>query len=171
MGTPKQFTFEQSFNATLDEVWELWTTADGLEAWWGPEGFSTKVLKMDLKPGGTIHYAMSAVAPEMVKFMKQAGMPTTTETKGRFSEVTPKTRLVLVQLMDFLPGVKPYDIASVLELSAKGKTVKMKVTVDAAHSEEFTQRAKMGWESQLGRLAKLLEARAAKKNGSERRAD
>ncbi|MBS2027179.1 MAG: SRPBCC domain-containing protein [Deltaproteobacteria bacterium] len=167
----KKIVFEQSYTATLDEVWELWTTADGIEAWWGPEGFSTKIKKLEVKSGGAIHYAMTAVAPEMVQFMKQAGMPTTTETKGHFSEVTPKTRLVLVQVMDFVPGVAPYDIASVLELSTKGKTVKMKVTVDAAHNEEWTTRSKMGWESQLGRLSKLLKARAAKRKGSERRAD
>ena len=26
------------FKATLEEVWELWTTKDGIESWWGPEG-------------------------------------------------------------------------------------------------------------------------------------
>ncbi len=56
----RQITLERTFEATVDEIWELWTTKEGLESWWGPEGFSVKVHKLDLRPGGERLYAMSA---------------------------------------------------------------------------------------------------------------
>ena len=31
-------TMERTFDATLHEVWELWTTKAGIESWWGPDG-------------------------------------------------------------------------------------------------------------------------------------
>jgi hypothetical protein len=38
----------------------------------------------------------------------------------------------------------------------------MVLTLDAMHDETWTQRAVMGWESELGKLARLLETRRAK---------
>jgi uncharacterized protein YndB with AHSA1/START domain len=34
---------ERTYRAPLEELWALWTTSDGFESWWGPEGFRTKV--------------------------------------------------------------------------------------------------------------------------------
>src|SRR5207344_676779 len=35
----RMITIERTFNAAIEDVWALWTTADGIESWWGPEGF------------------------------------------------------------------------------------------------------------------------------------
>ena len=67
----KQITMERTFDATLDEVWELWTTKDGIESWWGPEGFETTVSKLELRVGGALHYAFTAVGEKQIKFMQQ----------------------------------------------------------------------------------------------------
>ena len=40
-------------------------------------------------------------------------------------------------------------------MSAEG--VGLVLTFDAMHDEEWTQRATVGWESELGKLAKVLE--------------
>ncbi len=38
--------------------------------------------------------------------------------------------------------------------------VRMVLTFDAMHADEWTQRAVMGWESELDKLATVLEDRA-----------
>ena len=48
---------------------------EGIEAWWAPDGFSVEVSKLDLAPGGELHYSMTATAPPQVEFMQNAGMP------------------------------------------------------------------------------------------------
>jgi uncharacterized protein YndB with AHSA1/START domain len=153
----RRITIERTFQATLEEVWDLWTTKEGLESWWGPEGFSVKVRKLDLRPGGELHYAMTANAPEQVEFMKKAGMPLTSELRGTYTEVIPRRRLAFAQLADFIPGVVPYDVATTVEFHPSAQGVRVVLTIDAMHDEHWTQMAVMGWESELGKLAKLLE--------------
>jgi uncharacterized protein YndB with AHSA1/START domain len=154
---PSTITFERTYPATLDEVWELWTTKDGFESWWGPEGFSVKVHELDARPGGLLRYDMIATAPETVAFMKQAGMPLATPSSFTYTELTPKTRLGYRHAVDFIPGVAPYSVSSVVELQAKGDTVRMTVTIDTMHSQEWTQRTSAGWESQLRKLDKRFQ--------------
>ncbi|NRD48479.1 SRPBCC family protein [Corallococcus exiguus] len=150
-------TFDRSYTATLDEVWELWTTKDGFESWWGPEGFSVKVHELNAHPEGLLRYDMIATAPEQVAFMKQAGMPLSSPSSLTYTELTPKTRLAYRHAVDFIPGVTPYTVSTVVEFEAKGDTVRMVVTSDAMHSKEWTERASMGMESQLNKLNKRFQ--------------
>ena len=30
---------ERTYRAEVNELWDLWTTKDGFESWWGPQGF------------------------------------------------------------------------------------------------------------------------------------
>ena len=45
----RKISIERSLSAPIEEVWELWTTAEGIESWWGPEGFSVAV-KLSNRP-------------------------------------------------------------------------------------------------------------------------
>ena len=66
-----------------------------------------------------------------------------------------------MHLADFIPGVEPYDVATVVELHATSEGVRMVLRFDAMHSDEWTERAVMGWESELGKLATKLDDRLA----------
>jgi uncharacterized protein YndB with AHSA1/START domain len=154
----RQITMERTYQAAIEDVWDLWTTREGIESWWGPDGFSVKVRSLDLRPGGELRYAMTATAPPQVAFMKQAGMPLTTEARITFSEVTPPRRLAYQHLADFVPGVAPYTVATSIDLRATPEGVRMVLTFEAMHDGTWTQRAVMGWESELGKLAKVIEA-------------
>ena len=158
--TRRKITLERTFAAPLEDVWELWTSKEGIESWWGPDGFTVEVLALDLRPGGAFRYAMKATAPAQVEFMRNAGMPLTNEVRARFTEVVPRRRLAFTQLADFVPGVEPYEMTTAVELSPFAQGVRMLVTLDAMHDEIWTQRAVAGMESQLGRLAKLIEGRS-----------
>ncbi len=128
-----KLTLERTFKASIDEVWELWTTREGIESWWGPEGFSVTVSALDLRPGGDLLYTMSAVEPEQMEYMVKAGM--------------------------FIPDVEPYEVDTVIELSEVEDGVRMVLTFDRMHDERWTELARMGRESELARLAAILEAR------------
>jgi len=152
----RRITIERTCEASLKDVWELWTTREGIESWWGPDGFTTKVLELDLRAGGKLRYEMTATGPEQVKFMKNAGMPVTTECRINYTEVIDQKRLAYTHLADFIPGVEPYDVATLVEFHLIGKDVRMVLTLDAMHDEVWTQRAVMGHESQLGKLEKVI---------------
>ena len=155
-----QFSLERSYAASLDEVWALWTTKNGIESWWGPEGFDVTVRGIDLRPGGELLYVMTAVRAQEIAFMKQAGMPLATEAKVTYTVVQPQTRLGYSTLTDFVPGVEPYDVATLVELQAVSDGVRMVLTFDAMHDAQWTEQARAGHESQLRKLDALLAARS-----------
>ncbi len=156
MTTKKQVTMERTFDAALSDVWDLWTTKEGIESWWGPEGFRVEVRSIDLRPGGKLAYAMIAVAPEMVAFMKSAGMPVATENHLTYREVVAQKLLVYDHSTDFIKDVEPYNVTHRVELFPSGDSVRMVLTFDAMHAEEWTQRAAAGWEQELGKLGRVL---------------
>ena len=140
-------------------MWELWTTREGIQLWWGPEGFSVLVNALDLRPGGELSYTMSATRAEEIEYMTQAGMPITTEHRLTFTEVDPPRRLAYRDLADFIPDVEPYQVNTVVELREAEDGVRMTLTFDAMHDDRWTQLAKLGRESELERLARVLAAR------------
>src|SRR5262249_53873135 len=68
----KQITMKRTLTGSLDDIWALWTTKDGIESWWGPEGFETRVAKLELRAGGALEYSFTAVGAAQVEFMRQA---------------------------------------------------------------------------------------------------
>lgn len=151
-----QFSMERTYVATVEEVWALLTTKSGIESWWGPEGFAVKVTSLDLRSGGDLVYQMTAVAPEQVAFMERAGLPLTTVCKVTYTEVSPARRLAYKTLADFVPGVAPYDVATVVDLKETADGVKLVITFDSMHDDVWTERARRGNESQLRKLDALL---------------
>jgi uncharacterized protein YndB with AHSA1/START domain len=148
-----QTVLERIYRASLRDVWELWTTKPGFESWWGPGGFAVTVKEIDVRPGGRLLYDMTAVDRPQVEYMRKAGMPLTTEARLRFTEVVPERRLAFQSVVDFIPGVQPYNVAHLVELYRVGKDhVRMVLSMDAMHSEEWTERARAGWEGQLTKL-------------------
>jgi hypothetical protein len=63
--------------------------------------------------------------------MKKAGMPLTQECRITFTDVMPWRRLAYIHLADFIPGVEPYDVATVVELHEAPDGVRMVLTFDA----------------------------------------
>src|SRR5207245_9602091 len=159
--TPKtpstNIRIERTYPTSAEKVWDLWTTSKGIESWWAPDGFKVEVRKLDLWPGGELIYAMTATGPEQVEFMKQAGMPLTTESRKTFTELVPSKRIAYLSLADFIPGVKPYEFLTVVDLQSSADGVRAVMTVDAMHDDEWTQRLVMGRENELDNLAKGIE--------------
>jgi uncharacterized protein YndB with AHSA1/START domain len=154
-----QFSVQRIYDASIEEAWALWTTKSGIESWWGPEGFEVAVTSLDLRAGGELVYRMTATAPDQVAFMKQAGMPLTTECKVTYVEVSLPGRLAYKTLTDFVPGIEPYEVATVVELKPAAGGVQMTTTFDAMHDDVWTERARAGHESQLRKLDALFAAK------------
>ena len=152
----QRIVIERIYDATLEDIWELWTTPEGIAAWWGPDGFTVTVRTLELRAGGALHYVMTATAQPQIDFMKRAGMPLSTEAHIAFREVVPMTRLAYDHAVDFVPGRAPYSVSNLVELSPHARGVRMVLTLDPMHDTTWTGRSVAGWESQLDRLAHTL---------------
>jgi uncharacterized protein YndB with AHSA1/START domain len=153
----KQIKLERSFDASLDLVWELWTTKDGIESWWGPPGFEVVVSKLELRAGGALEYVMTCTGAEQIAYMKQMGQPLSTALKARYTLVQPKTLAAWMNIVDFVPDTEVYEAGTRLELIEEGKErVRVQLLLDPMHNEFMTQMATQGWESELGKLAEAI---------------
>ncbi len=147
---------ERSYRARVDELWDLWTTKDGFESWWGPEGFRVEVHTLEARVGGLLHYDMIADAPEQIEAMKNMGQPVSHPTRGTFTDLRLHQRLAITHVIDFVAGVKPYDSTMRVEFFPSGDRVRMVVTLDPMHDPHWTKMSTMGLTSQLTKLDKRL---------------
>ena len=157
--TSPTFVIERTYRASVEELWEMWTTKEGFESWWPPEGCRAEVHAIEACLNGKLQYDMIAEAPEMVAVMKELGLPASHVERARFSEFRPLERLVLAIVMDFLPGVAPYEGTLTVDFFPSGEWVRMVVTLSPMHDEEFTKMASEGLASQFRNLDKLFQSR------------
>ena len=153
----RTIALERFYDAPVETVWELWTTKAGIESWWGPAGFTTKVTAIDVRVGGRIVYVMSASEPETRDFLERQGMPLATEQILTIHEVAPRRRLVTSNVVDFIPGVPAYEVGMVVEIDATPTGTRLVVTLDAMHDQHWTEMSLQGWESQLENLARVAK--------------
>jgi uncharacterized protein YndB with AHSA1/START domain len=143
---------ERTYEARIEDVWDLWTTKEGFESWWGPVGFRVEVQTIEPRAGGALHYDMIADTPEMIAAMKEMGQLASHATHSSFTEVKRHERLVLTNIIDFIVGVETYESVVAVDFSTQGSTVRMVVALDEMHSAEFTKMQEEGFTSQLTKL-------------------
>ena len=150
---------ERTYEADLDELWALWTTREGFESWWGPEGFRVEVHALELRVGGSLSYDMIADGAEQIAYMLREGMPLSHATHGTFVEVQAPTRLKIRHVIDFIPDLPKYENHMLVELFPEGQSVRMRVTIEPHYSDAWTERSVAGFTSQLTKIPAALAAR------------
>ena len=48
----RELLLSRKLDAPVDLVWEAWTRPEHIANWWGPNGFTNTITKMDMRPGG-----------------------------------------------------------------------------------------------------------------------
>jgi hypothetical protein len=88
----------------------------------------------------------------MIAAMKAQGQPPSHGVTSTFTELKPMERLILRNVIDFIPGVAPYEADIRVDFSASGGTVTMVTTLSGMHNEEFSKMQEEGYSSQLTKL-------------------
>lgn len=144
--------FTRTFAAPRELVWMAWTNPQHLAKWWGPNGFNTTVVTLELRAGGA--FVLDMEAPDGSHW----------PCRGIYREVKAPERLVYSgETIDNHPcggGLPPNAVVSVsFDDEGNGTTT---VTVhtrletsrdlDAAVAHGFRQ----GWADSLERLSEAL---------------
>ncbi len=142
-GSAPTATIERTFRAPVERVWAMWTTKEGLEAWYWPPPLVAKVIHLDVRPGGS--YEIAAV-----------GLPHT--SRGVYTEVVQNRRLGSRAMIDFVPDTAPYERIDLVEFHTVPGGTRMVYTFTRMHSETWQELATKGWNGSLDKLARALEA-------------
>jgi uncharacterized protein YndB with AHSA1/START domain len=81
---------ERSFDAPVDLIWQMWTDPEHFKAWYGPDGVTIPVAKMDVRVGGTRLVCMEMQSPNG---------PMQMWFTGDYREVIENERLVYTESM------------------------------------------------------------------------
>ena len=54
----REIVLTRVFDAPRELVWKVWTDPKHVVHWWGPNGFTTTIEKMDVRPGGVWKHVM-----------------------------------------------------------------------------------------------------------------
>ena len=154
--------FERVYDGPVEDLWALWTTKEGFEKWFAPEGCRLEVPVLELRVGGAFDHVMTAVGDEQVVEMERVIGTRSGRVRGRFMEVVPHQRLHIRFTMDFVPGVEPYPYDIVVEFQAEGDRVRMVVTTDAHPRPDMTRIATETLASQLRQFDSVLASRRGK---------
>ena len=141
---------ELLLDAPVEQVWELWTTAEGIASWFGPRGFEVEVTECDLRVGGSFVYIMRA-SPEMAAMMQSRGDGAVREIRSTFTVVEAPKRLAYDS--PWGSDVMSTDVT----FTETPDGVRMELVIDATRPE-MTEGADRGWISSLDRLAERLRA-------------
>ena len=54
----RSIKISRTFNAPVEMLWKVLTTADYIKDWWGPDGFTNNIEEMEVKKGGKWRFTM-----------------------------------------------------------------------------------------------------------------
>ena len=81
---------ERSFDAPPALIWQMWTEPEHFKAWYGPDGATVPVAKMDVRVGGTRLVCLEMGTP---------GGPVQMWFTGEYCEVIENERLIYTESM------------------------------------------------------------------------
>ena len=88
--TPDWVRIERTFDADIQDVWNMWTDPQKFQSWYGPKGMSIPVAEMDVTVGGTRKICMEMAMPDRTMQMWFIGV---------YKEINAPTRLVYTESM------------------------------------------------------------------------
>jgi uncharacterized protein YndB with AHSA1/START domain len=82
----RELVISRLLNAPRELVWKVWTEPEHIKNWWGPNGFTNTIYKMDVKSGGVWDFIMHG--PDGVDY----------KNKSTFLEIVKPEKIVFEHL-------------------------------------------------------------------------
>ena len=137
----------RTFDAPRKLVFEAITDPDLIPQWWGPRNSTTKVLEMDVRPGGAWRYVNTGSDGTDHPF------------KGTYREIAGPERLVYTFIYDVAPFDQYESVENVVFEEHDGKTTMTNVTVHPskeARDGHLNAGMESGATETMDRFAELL---------------
>jgi len=119
----RELLLTRLLDAPIELVWEVWTEPEHIAKWWGPDGFTNSISKMDVNPGGEWDLIMHG--PDGTDY----------KNKSVFKEIVKHKKIVY----EHVSG--PRFLATI-EFEAKGDKTFLKWHMLFQSKEEFIQTVK-----------------------------
>jgi uncharacterized protein YndB with AHSA1/START domain len=153
----QDLTVTRTFNAPVERLWAAWSESEQVTRWWGPEGFTAPLARMDFREGGTSLVCMAS--PQFGKLFNT----------WTYREIVPLKRIEFIQNFadstgkrinpaDIgLPPDVPQDVRNVVIFERiNDRQTKLTVTEYGYASPQTLELSKTGLEQCLNKMAQSL---------------
>jgi uncharacterized protein YndB with AHSA1/START domain len=138
---------ERTFDAPVDLMWKLWTEPEHFKAWYGPEGASIPVAKMDVRVGGRRLISMEAQTPNG---------PVQMWFSGEYRELVENHLLVYTEAISDENGDAMSDVTEVrVEFEDLGGRTRLVMTHVGIPADSP---GAVGWNAAFAKLAEYVDA-------------
>jgi len=101
--TDTQVQIRREFGAPRHLVYRAWTTPELIKRWWSGDRGEVTIAEVDLRPGGTWRYVMTANGGFEVAF------------HGEYREIVPGERIVSTEIFEGMPDAEAVVTATFTE--------------------------------------------------------
>jgi len=146
-GHDRRFVLEQArvFDAPAEHVFGLLTEPTELAKWWGPHGFATPEIQMDLRVGGSFRFTMQP--PDGEPF----------HLSGEFLQIQPPSELKFTFRWDE-PAADDRETVVELSLDSLGGSTTVTLTQGEFATEERLELHRTGWADSFEKLDAVIKA-------------
>jgi uncharacterized protein YndB with AHSA1/START domain len=147
----RELVISRLINASREKVYQAWTKPELLKQWFAPMPWSTSVVELDVRPGGSSLIVMRG--PDGNEF----------PNSGVYLEVVPNEKLVFTDAYtkNWEPSSKPFMTVVLTFENVDGKT-KYTARVKHWNVADRDQHEKMGFHTGWATCADQLEALVAR---------
>jgi uncharacterized protein YndB with AHSA1/START domain len=142
----RELVVERVFDAPRRLVFRLWTQPEHAARWWGPQGFTTLLCQMDVRPGGAWRRRMRS--PDGAVHVK----------RGVYREVVEPERLVFTYADEDAHGRLGRETLVTVSFAEAGGKTKLTLHQAAFDTAAARDAHQGGWTSCLERFADYLAA-------------
>jgi uncharacterized protein YndB with AHSA1/START domain len=141
----QEFTVTRDFDAPRELVFKAFTDPELLPKWWGPRDHSTKVDRMEMRPGGSWRYVSTDAQGNVYPF------------RGVCHEVTAPERMIATFEFEPFPGHVSMITATFQPLGSKTRLVQHQVFQSVEDRDGMVGAGmQRGSDDSMDRLAELL---------------
>ena len=161
-GRQDAVVIERTLDAPADLIWQMWTDPEHFKAWYGPDGATIPLARMDVRVGGTRLVCMQMETPGGTMQMWFT---------GEYREIVENKRLVYTESMSDEHGnvMSPSDLGMpeghptttevIVELEHLGSRTRMVMTHVGVPGDSP---GAAGWTMALNKLAAYLETHSGR---------
>lgn len=140
----RTLTLSRTLNTGRETAFDAWVNPETLVRWWGPEGFTTPELDMDVREGGAWSTVM--LSPEGSRH----------HVSGVYKVIDRPNRLVFTWSWTQDDGSKGHETEIEVTFTTKGDKTLMTLVQKVFKEVEHRDNHEKGWTSSLDRLERMF---------------
>jgi uncharacterized protein YndB with AHSA1/START domain len=151
MSPDRELVLTRLINAPREKVYRAWTDPELLKQWFAPKPYTTPVVEIDLRPGGSVYFVMRGPDGK--------DLP----NRGVYLEIVPNEKLVSTDayVKAWEPSEKPF-MTLILTFEDEGGKTRYTARVRHWTVADRETHEKMGFHEGWGLCTDQLEAIVAK---------